>query len=54
MNGDKGVTNVKAYCLVCGELSPATIHTVNGILVRVHIKCEEHKDYLMNERSFVR
>jgi hypothetical protein len=49
----KGVTHTKAYCVVCKELSPTTIHTTNGILVRVHIECEEHKRYLLNESRFV-
>ena len=52
MREHKGITKCLAYCIVCKELSPTTIHTINGILVRVHIECEEHKDYLINERSF--
>lgn len=53
MRTSRGITKVKAYCRVCQELSPTTIHTTNGILVRVHIECEEHKHYLLNESRFV-
>ena len=53
MREHKGITKCLAYCIVCKELSPTTIHTTNGILVRVRIECEGHKGYLHNETRFI-
>ena len=48
-----GTTYCKAPCRVCYTLSPATIHTVDTVLTKVVIACEEHNGYLANETSFI-
>jgi len=52
MRESKGKTHVKAHCKVCGHISPATIHTENGVLRLIHIQCYEHADYLLNKIEF--
>ena len=52
MRDHKGITKLQAHCKVCGELSPTTIHSDNGVLKLIHIKCEKHHDYLMNTIEF--
>ena len=48
----KGVTHIKAHCKVCNRISETVIHTVNGVLDRVHIKCVEHTEYSINLVKF--
>jgi len=52
MRDYKGITKLKAHCKVCAALSPATIHSENGVLRLIHIKCVKHHDYLMNKIEF--
>jgi len=52
MRDHKGTTMLKAHCKVCGEMSPTTIHSENGVLKMIHIKCKKHHDYLLNQIEF--
>ena len=48
----RGVTRTKAHCKVCNRISETVVHTVNGVLDRVHIKCVEHTEHSINVVKF--
>lgn len=52
MRDHKGTTTLKAHCKVCGQLSPTAIHSENGVLKMIHIKCEKHHDNHLNQIEF--
>jgi hypothetical protein len=49
----KGITHTKAHCKVCNRISETVVHTVNGVLDRVHIRCVEHTEYKINVVEFL-
>jgi len=53
MSQHTGATHTKAHCQVCNRISETVVHTVNGVLDRVHIRCVEHTEYKINVVEFL-